>query len=92
MTFPMILLAFVIAILYGALYHLARGGGIWRLLLYIALSILGFAIGQMIAMWRGWNFFMLGAINLGIGTLGSAIFLGLGDWLSRIEGKRQTRV
>ncbi len=92
MTLPTILLAFLIAILYGTLYHLARGGGVWRLLFYIGLSILGFTIGQIVGMWRGWLFLMLGAINLGLGTLGSAILLGLGDWLSRIEAKRQSGV
>lgn len=92
MTLPTILFAMLIAILYGALYHLARGGGGWRLLLYIGLSVVGFTIGQIIGLWRGWLFLMLGSINLGMGTLGSAIFLGLGDWLTRIEAKRQSGV
>jgi len=92
MTIPTLLFAIMIAILYGALFHFFRGGGGWRLLLYLGLSILGFAVGQLIGTWRGWEFLMLGPINLGMGTLGSGVFMALGDWLSHSEGKRKSGV
>ena len=92
MTLPTLLLALVIALLYGALYHLIRGGNGWRLLLYFGLSISGFALGQVIGMWLGWLLFMLGSLNLGMGTVGSAMFLFGGDWLSRIETKKESNV
>ena len=85
MTLPLALLALLIALLVGALFHLLRGGSGWRLLLYFALSILGFAGGQALSMWRGWRLLTYGALDIGVGLIGSVVFLALGDWLSRIE-------
>jgi hypothetical protein len=85
MTLPTILFALLIALLYGALYHLIRNGGFWRLFLYFTLSIVGFTAGHWIGIWRGWTFLPLGALNLGLSSLGSLLTLVIGDWLSRIE-------
>lgn len=87
LTLPALLLALLIALLYGALYHLIRDGGFWRWLLYAGLSLVGFLLGHLIGLWRGWTFIPLGAINLGLSSLGSVMILLLGDWLSRIEAK-----
>ena len=85
MTFPTLLFALLIALFYGAVYHLIRGGGFWRLFLYFSLSIVGFVIGHLIGIWRGWTFIPLGSLNLGLSSIGSVMILILGDWLSRIE-------
>jgi hypothetical protein len=85
MTFPTLLFALLIALLYGALYHFFRGGGFWRFLLYLGLSILGFALGHLISVWREWYFIPVGSLNLGMSTIGSILALVIGDWLSRIE-------
>jgi len=85
MTLPSLLFALLVALFYGALYHLIRDGGFWRLFLYFGLSTLGFAIGHFVGIWRGWTFLPLGALNLGLSTLGSVMLLLFGDWLSRIE-------
>lgn len=92
MTLPSLLFALLIALLYGALYHLLRDGSFLRLLLYFGLSILGFTIGHLIGLWRGWVFIPLGALNLGLSSLGSILVLLLGDWLTRIEGKERSKV
>jgi hypothetical protein len=92
MTLPTLLFALLIALIYGALYHLIRGGGLWRLLLYLGLGILGFVAGHLIGLWRGWVFIPLGSINLGLSSVGSFVFLILGDWLSRIEVKQESKV
>ncbi len=92
MTLPTILLALVIAMLYGAVYHFFRGGGGWRLLLFFGLSIAGFALGQLIGAWQGWYFFMLGSLNVGMGSVGSFFVLALGEWLSRIDSKKESGV
>jgi len=92
MTLPTLLFALILALLYGALYHFVRGGNGWRLLLYCALSLLGFTVGQLIGAWLKWNLFMLGSLNLGLGTVGSILFLMVGEWLSRIEVNNQSRV
>ena len=85
MTLPLTLFALLIALLCGALFHILRGGSGWRLLLYFGLSILGFAVGQALSMWRGWYLLTFGALDIGVGMIGSLVFLVLGDWLSRIE-------
>lgn len=92
MTLPALLFAILIALLYGALYHLIRGGGFWRLFLYLILSLVGFAAGHLIGLWRGWVWLPLGAVNLGPASAGSLLVLLLGDWLSRIEVNEQSKV
>ena len=92
MTLPTLLFAFLLALFYGSVYHLLRDGGFWRLLLYFSLSVSGFVIGHLVGLWRGWLFLPLGALNLGLSTLGSIVLLLLGDWLSRIEVPQGTKV
>lgn len=92
MTLPTLLFAFLIATFYGALYHLIRNGGFWRLLLYFCLSIFGFAAGHLIGLWREWTWIPLGALNLGPSSAGSIVLLVIGDWLSRFEVPERRRV
>ncbi len=92
MTLPAILFSLLIALLYGALYHLVRDGGFWRLILYFILSILGFALGHLIGLWRGWVWIPLGTINLGVSTVGAFVVLLLGDWLTRFDVRPQSKV
>ena len=84
MSTPSLLLALLIALLYGALFHLLRGGRFVRLLFYFLLSILGFIVGHLVGIWQGWVLFPLGALNLGLSTIGSVVFLFVGDWLNRL--------
>ena len=92
MTLPTLLFALLIALFYGALYHLIRGGGFWRLLLYLSLSIFGFVNGHLVGIWREWVFIPLGALNLGASSVGSIVLLTVGDWLSRVEVTQGSKV
>ena len=92
MTIPTLLFALLIALLYGALYHLIRGGGFWRLLLYLFLSLFGFVLGHLFGLWRGWVLLPIGSINVGLSSIGSILLLLLGDWLTRIEADPQSKV
>lgn len=92
MTLPTLLFALLIALFYGALYHLIRGGGFWRLFLYFTLSIFGFVIGHLIGLWREWTFIPLGGLNLGLSSVGSIVLLLVGDWLSRVEVTHGSKV
>lgn len=85
MTLPSLLFALLIALFYGAVFHLIRGGGFWRLLLYLFLSIFGFVLGHLVGVWRGWILIPIGSIDLGLASIGSFLLLLLGDWLTRIE-------
>jgi len=85
MTIPSLIFALLIASLYGALYHLIRGGGLGRLLLFLIFGWTGFAAGHFLGIWRGWVLLPVGEINLGLSTLGSIFFLIVGDWVSSIR-------
>jgi hypothetical protein len=85
MTIPSLLFALLIASLYGVLYHLVRGGGLGRLLLFLIFGWAGFALGHLLGVWRGWVLIPMGELNLGLSTLGSLFLLVLGDWVSRIR-------
>jgi hypothetical protein len=65
MTVPALLFALLVALLYGALYHFVRGGGFGRLLLFFILSMIGFVLGHLVGLWRGWVWIPLGSVNLG---------------------------
>ncbi len=88
MTAASILFGLLIALLLGALFHLWRDGGFLRLMLYLVLSVLGFAAGHLLGSWRGWILFPVGPLNLGMAILGSLVFLFVGYWLSLVEVRR----
>jgi hypothetical protein len=85
MTLPAVLFGVVLSSLFGALFHLWRGGSLGRLLLYIVLSWGGFWGGHALATQMGWSFGSVGSLRVGMGTLGSLLCLGVGYWLSLIQ-------
>ena len=85
MTIPTILIAVIISSLYGLAFHLWRGGGLGRLILYLILAWTGFWMGHTIGNYLGWTILSLGPLRLGTATLGAAIALGIGYWLSLVE-------
>lgn len=89
MTLPAILLGLLISTLYGALFHLWRGGGFGRLILYLILGWLGFWSGQALASILGWTFLSIGQLHLGMATITSFLFLFIGYWLSLIDRGRK---
>ena len=80
-----IIFSFFVAALFGSLLHLWRGGNLFRFLLYLVLSVVGFFCGHYLAEALSIRFFQLGTINLGFGILGSLVLLGLGYWLSLVD-------
>ena len=82
MTLQAVLLGFMVATLYGAGFHLIRGGSLWRLGLYLIFAWIGFWGGHYLGNVLGWTFIRIGALNFGMATLTSILFLLLGYWLS----------
>jgi hypothetical protein len=82
----------LIAFLYGAAYHFLRGGGGGHFFLYIVLSALGFGVGHLAGIWLGWDFIPLGQLRLGLSSVGSLVLLVIGDWLSRVEARPESKV
>lgn len=91
MTLPAIFLGFLLSTLYAAGFHLTRGGNAAHFLFYIVLSWVGFWGGHFLGVYLNWSFFPIGPLNLGVGTLGSGIFLLIGRWLSRVEPSGEDR-
>ena len=87
MTFPSILLGIVISSLYGTAFHIYRGGGLGRLILYVILAWIGFWLGNMIGNSLGWDFGRYGPLQIFTATIGSIAILSLGYWLSLVEEK-----
>ena len=88
MTTPAYLLGFIISTLYGLGFHLLRGGGAGRLLLYLFMGWIGFWVGHVIADQLNWSFASVGPLHLGMGSVGSLAFLFLGRWLSMVEPEK----
>ncbi len=90
MSIPTLFLGLVLSTLYGALFHLWRGGNAGRVLLYLVLAWVGFWIGHLVGNSLNVSFDRLGQLHVMFATLGSAIFLGAGYWLSlvQVEPKR----
>jgi len=85
MTLSSIVFGLFFSLLIGSLFHLWRDGGLGRLGLYLTLSVLGSAAGQLFGIWRNWVFFPIGSLDLGLAALGSFVFLGIGYWLSLVK-------
>ncbi len=85
MTIPILVFGVLLASLYGAAFHLWKDGGLGRLILYIVLSWVGFALGDWTGGALGWTFGSVGSLHVGMATIGSVIFLLAGHWLSLIQ-------
>lgn len=82
MTLPSIILGAVISSLYGALFHLIRGGSGKRLLAYIIAGWVGFWAGHTVGNIFGFTFFSIGPIRLGMATVLALAALFLTNWLA----------
>jgi hypothetical protein len=85
MTLPTILFGVVLSSAYGTAFHFLKGGGMKKLILFIILAWAGFWVGHIVGGLIGWTFAAVGPLNAGMATLGSVVFLFVGEWLSRVE-------
>jgi len=84
-TLPTLLLAFTLATLYGAGFHVWQGGGARRLALYLLAGWLGFGLGHLLGNLLKIQLVMIGALNVITATLGSVIALFAARWLAASE-------
>ncbi|MGD0611595.1 MAG: hypothetical protein ABSB41_08765 [Anaerolineales bacterium] len=89
MTLPALLFGLVLASIYGTAFHFWKGGSLGRLLLFLILAWVGFIGGDILGAVLKWDFAAVGPINTGMATFGSAVFLFVGEWLSRVEVTRK---
>jgi len=89
MTLPALVLGIVLSTLYGAIFHLWRGGGPGQLILYLVLGWAGFWAGHGLAAYFELTIGTLGPLQVLAATITSAVFLGVGYWLSLVEVERR---
>ena len=89
MTLPALFFGLVLSSLYGVAFHLWKGGSLKKLLLFLILAWVGFWAGHLLAVRLGWMFLAFGPVNTGMATLGSALVLFVGNWLSQVEVQRK---
>jgi hypothetical protein len=89
MTLPSLIFGIILSSLYGAGFHLIRGGNLGRLVLYLILAWAGFWAGHFLGGALGWTFASVGPLHIGTATLGSLLFLLVGYWLSLVEVQRR---
>jgi uncharacterized membrane protein YeaQ/YmgE (transglycosylase-associated protein family) len=87
MSIPALFLGLILSTLYGALFHLWRGGNAGRLLLYLLLSWIGFWLGQLVGSLLHISFDLIGQLHILTSTLGSLVFLAIGYWLSLVQSE-----
>jgi hypothetical protein len=88
MTIPSFILGLLIAAIMGVIFHAWRGGRLFRLLLYIALSEIGFWLGNLFGHFLSWEIVKIGPLYLGPAIIGAIGVLGAGYWLSLVNGEQ----
>ncbi len=89
---PTLTFAFILATLYGAVFHLILGGDARRLALLLLSSWLGFAFGQLVGITFLIDFFDIGALRVVSATLGSfTALVAVSILTSRRMRKRSVR-
>jgi uncharacterized membrane protein YeaQ/YmgE (transglycosylase-associated protein family) len=91
MTLPSALFALLCALLIGAIFHVMMDGGPGRLMLYMFLSVAGFAVGQWLASSQEWRVLPVGWLQMGPAVVGSLLLLVIGHWLSKVRVQARDR-
>jgi uncharacterized membrane protein YeaQ/YmgE (transglycosylase-associated protein family) len=86
---PGLVFAFVMATLYGALFHLVLGGDARRLALFLLAGWLGFAVGHVSGLIFGVEFLSLGGLRMFPATVGA--FMSLFAVRALTTGQRRRR-
>jgi hypothetical protein len=81
MTLPAIAFGIVLSTLYGAAFHVWRGGGLRKLAVLILLAWGGFWAGQIAGAALNVTFGRVGTLLLGTATAGSFLVLFIGNWI-----------
>ncbi|MEM9775109.1 MAG: hypothetical protein AAF902_11050 [Chloroflexota bacterium] len=75
-----VVLAVILAVAYGAAFHVFVGGPLPTIMLYIFASVIGFTLGHFAGRFLGIEIFRLGAVYLLTASLGSWVMLIFTRW------------
>ncbi len=82
MPIQTLIMGFLVSSLMGAIFHLWKGGNVWRLVLYLVLAWGGFWLGHFLGQLINFEFIKVGMLYLGPACLLCVGLLFLGHWLS----------
>lgn len=85
MSIPTILYGVLLSTLYGSAFHFLRGGSGRRFVVDLVLAWAGFWAGDSLGYYMGWNFWSVGVLNAGMGTVLSLALLLIADLLSHLR-------
>jgi hypothetical protein len=85
MLSPGLWLSVGLALVYGVLFYIWRGGGVRQLGRDLLAGVIGFGLGQAAGNWLRLNAFVLGQVQLLAGSLGAGLGLLIGRWAGRRE-------
>jgi hypothetical protein len=91
MTIHTFLLILFIGSSIGFAYHIIRGGGLGRLVLYWFTAFSSFLLGHLLGEWLHWQFFRIGMLNLFPALLATSLSLLLTTVLIGPERKDPPR-
>ena len=86
---PTLTFAFIVATLYGALFHLIVGGDALRLALFLLAGWLGFAVGHMLGVALQIDILNIGALRVFSATIGALIALIVAAALTARQPRRR---
>ncbi len=72
---PTFTFGFILATLFGAVFHLIVGGDVRRLALFLLAGWLGFSMGQALGAMLGINIFPIGQMRVVAASLGAIVAL-----------------
>lgn len=84
---PTLTFGFVVATLYGGLFHLIFGGGAQRLVYFLGAGWFGFTLGHLGGAWFGLSIFNIGALHFFSATLGALLALGITHVLTHTRSR-----
>ncbi len=80
MLTPALLMSGLLATIYALLFHLVWGDTMRQLVRLWLVAIIGFGMGQVVAMGMGWGFAMVGDVHVVEGTVGAWAALVVAKW------------
>ncbi|MBX3061751.1 MAG: hypothetical protein U0528_16715 [Anaerolineae bacterium] len=89
MPAPSIVLGFILATIYGAVFHVIFGGDLRRMALFLLASWLGFTLGQLFGSVGGVRVLAIGQVNIFSATLGSWLALFATHFLTNVPRRQE---
>ncbi|NWF68594.1 MAG: hypothetical protein HXY40_05875 [Chloroflexi bacterium] len=85
---PMLTLGFILATLYGALFHLFFGGDARRLALYLLAGWVGFGLGHVLGETFEINILNIGPLRVVAASIGALVALLVANVLTANRARR----